>query len=64
MPQLFRNNRIIVYALPSKTSGKTQPCDVTLFGSYKRELYELVPVVADIHDAFPLATYDFAKLVT
>ena len=32
-----RDHGVIACALPAKTSGKTQPCDVTLFGSLKSE---------------------------
>ena len=35
---LFRTKRIVVYALPAHTSGKTQPLDVVAFSIYKREL--------------------------
>ena len=31
--QLFYENGIVVYALHAHTSGRTQPCDVHLFGS-------------------------------
>jgi len=36
--ELFERNNIIVYALPAHTSGKSQPLDVVLFGSFKRAL--------------------------
>ena len=36
--ELLRQHRIVVYALPAHTSSNTQPLDVVLFSSYKREL--------------------------
>ena len=35
--ELFRRNRIVVYAIPTHTCGKTQPLDVVALRSYKRE---------------------------
>ncbi len=36
--QYFAENNVVVYALPSNTSGKTQPCDRGLFGKFKQDL--------------------------
>ena len=36
--KLFKRDRIVVYALPAHTIGKTQPLDVVSFSVFKREL--------------------------
>ena len=36
--ELFKDNGIIVYAIPARTSGKLQPCDVVLFAVFKAAL--------------------------
>ena len=45
----FREKKVIVYALPSNTSGKTQTCDVKLFSSFKRELNKTISNLADVY---------------
>eukprot|EP00171_Calliarthron_tuberculosum_P023847 IDg23847t1 len=55
--ECFEKNNVEVYALPAHTSGKTQPCDVVLFGVFKKRLNEAVQLVAradtrDCIDAF------------
>ena len=40
--ELFDNSNVIVYALPSHTSGKTQPLDVTVFPSLKAALNDVI----------------------
>ena len=39
---LFHKNNIIVYVLPSQTSGKTQPLDVVLFSVFKNRLQDAI----------------------
>ena len=36
--EIFRRDRIVVYAIPAHTSGKKQPLDVVVFDVYKQEL--------------------------
>lgn len=36
----FRENNIIIYALPAHSSKKTQPLDTGVFGTFKREVNE------------------------
>ena len=43
---LFHKNFIIVYLLPSHTSGKTQPLDVILFSDFKNRLQDAVSTCA------------------
>ena len=38
----FSLNGVIAYAIPSNTSGRTQPCDLVLFSSFKGELNKIV----------------------
>lgn len=45
--ELFHSNGVIAYALPDHTSGKTQPCDLRLFGQFKRNLNGTTLDVAD-----------------
>ena len=44
--QLFHKSNLIVYALPSHTSGKIHPLDVVVFSVFKRELNKVMNSVA------------------
>lgn len=61
--KLLRQNNIIAYALPSHTSGKTQPCDVKLFGAYKKELDELMDVATDVGDDIEIDNWAYGAMM-
>lgn len=44
-------------------SGKTQACNVAFLGSFKRELYAAISVVADIRDVGEVDAHDFGKML-
>ena len=60
---IFAKHRVIVYALPAHTSGKTQPCDTVLFGSFKHHLDAALRdcVLARPDHTFDL--FDFCKVL-
>ena len=59
----FRENNVVVYAPPSHTSGKTQLCDVTLFGSFKQALNMAISVTTDFHSAPSITPYHFCSVL-
>lgn len=61
--QHFRDNRVIVYALPAHTSGKTQPCDVVVFGVFKQEINRLISVVASGGPATTIDVYQLCSIL-
>lgn len=61
--ELFRDNGIVVYALPAHTSEKTQPIDASLFGSFKVKLNEIISECATIETLATYTVYDFLKML-
>lgn len=59
----FRKNNVIIYSLPAKTSGKTQSVDVTLYGSFKREITNNVSDAVDIPNAPPVDVHSFCLIL-
>lgn len=55
--RLFRDNGVVVYALPAHSSGKTQPLDVVCFSVFKNALNKSLNAAAstdklDVYDSF------------
>jgi len=61
--QLLHDNSVVVYALPAHTSGKTQPCDVQLFGAFKTRLNEVICEAADPFRISQFDTFDFCNFL-
>lgn len=61
--ELLQSNNVIVYALPSHTSGKTQPCDCVLFSSSKHHVSQSLHncVLANPDSVFDV--YDFCSII-
>ena len=60
----FHHNNVIVYALPSHTSEKTQPLDVTVFSVFKSSINEAIcSCVCRGADA-KWSVYDFCRMIT
>ena len=61
--ELFSSNNIIAYALPSHTSGKTQPCDTVLFGAFKQALNQVISelMAPDRDDVWTM--YEFCSMM-
>lgn len=56
-------NNVVVYALPAHTSGKTQPLDVVLFGSFKKHLNEGILLAARRDRVDRFDTFEFCALL-
>lgn len=54
---------VIAYALPSHTSGSTQPLDVGLFGPFKHHLNKEICATSTTVTASELDKFDFLKLM-
>lgn len=61
--ELFRDNGIVVYALPAHTSGKTQPLHASLFGSFEMKLNETISECSTIDSIATYGIYDFVKML-
>ena len=61
--ELFRRNRITVYAIPAHTSGKTKPLYVVAFAVYKLELNDLIQQILRADQLFTLDMFNsYSKL--
>ena len=47
--EMFSSNRVVVYALPSYTSSKTEPLDTVVFSVFKRELVNAISATVQPH---------------
>ena len=61
---LFRTNRIVVYALPANTSGKTQPLDLVAFSAYKRELNPAIARTVGTGMKAHVDMYEYCQILT
>ena len=61
--QQFEQHRVVVYALPSNTAQKTQPCDALLFAVFKNRLNHEIIAVSEIQNSPPLVVYDICKVL-
>lgn len=55
----LQNNDVVSYALPEDTSGKTHPCDVQLFGVFKKTPNEIISGASDPYSIDHFDVYDF-----
>lgn len=62
--ELFDANGIIAYTLPAHTSGKTQPCDVVLFGAYKVRLNESLHLADSTHAIDKYDEYSYCAMMS
>lgn len=62
--KLFDENETIVYALPAHMSSKTQPCEVVLFGEYKKCLNKLLHDITGLNTVIYLDMYDYCSIMT
>lgn len=53
----------MVHVLLYHTSGKTQPCDVTLLGSFKQALNKEISVATDFYTAPSITPYQFCSML-
>lgn len=60
---LFRDNEVVLYALPAHTSGKTQPLDASLFGTFKVNFNETINECSTIDTIETYRDYDFVKML-
>ena len=60
----FEEHGALCYAIPSYESGKAQPADVCLFGSFKHEVYSAIGSATDPYKAGLLNILDFARMIT
>eukprot|EP00171_Calliarthron_tuberculosum_P006070 IDg6070t1 len=61
--ELFDRHNIVAYALPAHTSGKTQPCDVVLFASYKAKLREALVSAVREGTADKIDVFEYCALM-
>eukprot|EP00171_Calliarthron_tuberculosum_P022368 IDg22368t1 len=61
--EFFEKNNVVIYALPAHTSGNTQPCDVVLFGAFKRKLNESFLLAASTEHVDRFDTFEFCALM-
>ena len=61
--ELYAANGIIVYALPSHTSGKTQPMDVLVFGLYKSAFKKVITNTVDPLNSHKVTMYAFCDFM-
>lgn len=59
----FHNNNDVVYALPSHTSGKTQPLDSVLFSAFKGALNKTVHACMGNLDQHAIDIFDMCKII-
>ena len=60
----FEKHSVRCYAIPAHRSGKTQPADVRLFGSFKRQLNSIICLAADPYNSELFTVLDFARMIT
>lgn len=58
--QILRKGNVVAYCLPSHTSGKTQPLDLTVFGAFK---HNIVSTMRDISLVNATEPYDVVRLL-
>ena len=61
--EILKAGGIIAYALPTHTSGKTQPLDVGAFGPFKQHLNRLIHETSEACAARPMDLFDLMKLM-
>ena len=61
--KIFADNNIIVYALPSHTSGKTQPLDSVIFSAFKSSLKRIVHECISLTNVRQFDAFDFCALL-
>ena len=59
----FKENNVIVYALPAHTSGVTQPLDVITFGSMKQKLDGLISNAIDLQTLHAFDLFQMCTLI-
>lgn len=60
--KLLHLNRVVAHALLVDTSGKTQPCDLHLFGVFKKKLHNIICSSVDLYGITHYNAYDFCKM--
>ncbi len=61
--ELFKSSNIIVYCLPAHTSGKLQPLDLVVFGSFKNAMRRITDETVQPLEAHRLTMYDFCTIM-
>lgn len=61
--EFFDKNNVVAYALPAHTSGKTQPCDVVLFGVFKKKLNDFLLRATQEDRAEKIDAFEFCALM-
>ena len=61
--KLPRPNNIIAYPLPAHTSGKTQACNVVLFGEYKRAMNQIISDILEPNRVTQLNMFNFCAIM-
>lgn len=61
--QLFKENNIIAYAIPAHTSGKLQPCDVVLFGEFKKAFNVVLQEMQRTEQASSMGRFEMCALM-
>ena len=59
----FRERNVIVCALPSNLSGKTQPCDTSIFGVFKQEMNHAISAAAYANLARSIDIFEFCASI-
>jgi len=62
--EFFAANNIVVYALPTHTSGKTQPLDVVIFGVFKSYLRDILLSAVAVHQLHTYTMYEYCSAIT
>ena len=57
--QLFRDNKLIVLAIPAHTSGELQPCDIVVFSVYKHALDDVIQDLNEPDEVQALSMFDY-----
>lgn len=61
--ELFAQNNVVIYALPAHTSGKAQPLDVLVYGSFRTGIIYAVITAADAYKLGKYETFDFCNML-
>lgn len=60
----FEEHGVLCYGIPYHTSGKTQPADVRLFGSFKQQLNPAICSATDPYNVGLFNVFEFARILT
>ena len=61
--EMFRRNQVVVYVLPLRTSGKTQPLDLLAFNEFEHELDSTISSMLGSSESAQLNMFHYCSLM-